>query len=174
MPSNDEAATRVFEPGELDWIEKHGIENLKGRIGTADILAKEAATTLTVLLAGAGGALAYAAKLLDEGASRGTVAASTAAVWLTFLAMLLVFRCLKIDAIPTVYNQPGQLMGRHTAGRSLETWREAELKNIEARIEDARIRNDKMASRLNIVRMLAALTPVLSGVAAGLYIVSGH
>lgn len=174
MSSNDEAATSVFEPGELDWIEKHGLENLKGRVGTADILAKESATTLTVLLAGAGGALAYAAKLLDDGASRGTVAASAAAVWLTLLSILLVIRCLKIDAIPPVYNQPGQLLGRHVAGHTLDSWREAELKNIEARIDDACKRNDEVARRLNIVRMLATLTPVLAAMAAGLYIACGH
>lgn len=38
----------------LDWIEKSAIENMKMHHACADTLAKEAAVTLTVLLAGIG------------------------------------------------------------------------------------------------------------------------
>jgi hypothetical protein len=166
--------SRMFEPGEYDWIEKAGIENLKGRIATADTLAKEASATLTIFLAGAGGAWAYAVKLLDETATRGGVAALIAAVWLTLLAMILVLRCLRIEAIPAVYNQPGQLLQRQQAGETLDEWKRVELENIEARILDAVRRNDLMAKRLNDLRMLATLTPVLAAAGVWLYVRSLH
>ena len=51
----------------LEWIEKQGQESLKARFATADLIAKEAQTTLTILLAGIGGSAAYAAKLFEPG-----------------------------------------------------------------------------------------------------------
>ena len=158
-----------FEPGELDWIEKAGIENLKQRIATADILSKEAATTLTVVLAGAGGAWAYAIKLLDEQATRGGVAAVWAGAWLTFVAAVLVWKCLQIGTIPAVYNQPGQLLQRAGSGETYEEWRFGELENLEERIGQATTRNNEMARRLNIVRVLATLTPFLAAIGVLLF-----
>jgi hypothetical protein len=174
METTDTPPTQEFDSGEYDWIEKAGIENLKGRIATADTLAKEAVTTLTVLLAGAGGAWAYAIRLLDEVATRGGVAAVVAAVWLTLLSMFLVLRCLMISAIPAVYNQPGQLLKRPESGYSFDQWRLAELKNIEVRIKQAVRRNDEMAKRLNLVRALATSTPVLSLIGVWLFARLAH
>ena len=54
-------------PKTLEWIEKQAQESLKARFATADIVAKEAQTTLTVLLAGVGGSAAYAAKIFEPG-----------------------------------------------------------------------------------------------------------
>jgi hypothetical protein len=159
----------VFVPGELDWIEKAAIENLKGRVATADILAKEAVATLTVLLAGAGGGWALGLKLFDDQASTSAVAAFIAGAWLTLLSMALVWFCMKIDAIPAVYNQPRQLLGRAAQGATFDEWRRHELDNIEERIRDAVKRNNKVASSLNWIRVLATLTPILSGVSAWIY-----
>lgn len=166
-PSNE-----TFETGELDWIEKAALENLKGRVATADTLAKEAVTTLTVLLAGAGGAWAYALKLLDERATAGAIASLIAAVWLTGLAMALVLLCMRIEAIPPVYNQPRELLGRSAEGATFDAWRRAELDNIEKRIGRAVKRNDKVAVRLNWIRALATLTPILSGVSAWVFLLT--
>lgn len=162
-------SSEVFVEGELDWIEKAAIENLKGRVATADILAKEAVSTLTVLLAGAGGGWALGLKLFDEQASTSAVAAFIAGAWLTLLSMALVWFCMKIDTIPAVYNQPGQLLGRAAQGASLDEWRRHELDNIEERIGDAVKRNNKVATSLNWIRVLATLTPILSGVSAWIY-----
>jgi hypothetical protein len=162
-------SSEVFVQGELDWIEKAAIENLKGRIATADILAKEAVTTLTVLLAGAGGGWALGLKLFDEQASTSAVAAFIAGAWLTILSMALVWLCMKIDSIPAVYNQPRELLGRDAQGATFDQWRRYELNNIEDRIKDAVARNDKVAVRLNWIRVLATLTPILSGISAWIY-----
>jgi hypothetical protein len=161
--------TPKLDPKEFEWIEKAGIENLKARVATADTLAKEAVATLTVLLAGAGGSWAYAVKLLDEEATKGGVAALTAGAWLTFIAALLVYRCMKIAPIPTVYNQPGQLLKRSESGESFEEWQVGELENIEERICRATERNKETARRLNLVRELATLTPIVAGLATLLF-----
>lgn len=161
--------TYSFEHGEYDWIEKAGIENLKGRVATADTLAKEAVTTLTVLLAGAGGSWAYAVKLLDQDATAGGFAAVVAGVWLTALAMALVLGCLRISPIPPVYNQPGKLLERPSYGWSLDQWRLAELRNIDERISRAVVRNNTLATRLNWIRGLATATPVLAGIGVWLF-----
>ena len=164
------SASPEFVENELEWIEKAAIENLKGRVATADTLAKESVTTLTVLLAGAGGAFAWAIKLFDDQASAGTVAALIASIWLTGLTMFLVWGCLRIIEIPAVYNQPGQLLGRAAQGASFEAWRRHELLNIEARIKDAVTRNNLIADRLNLIRILATVTPILAGISAWVFI----
>ena len=48
-------------PKTLEWIEKQAQESMRARFATADLIAKEAQTTLTVLLAGIGAAAAYGA-----------------------------------------------------------------------------------------------------------------
>lgn len=93
------AQATTFEPGEPDWIEKSAVENLKQRVECADVLAKEAATTLTVLLAGAGGSLAYAVKAADGDFSASVLIAAFVCVWLASCAIWLVLTCLKISTI---------------------------------------------------------------------------
>ena len=41
----------------IDWAEKSGLENLRFRLQNAETLAKEASSTLTILLAGMGGSI---------------------------------------------------------------------------------------------------------------------
>ena len=101
-----------FEEGELEWIEHSGIEKLKSPIATADTLAKEAATTLTVLLVGTGGAGAYAIKLFENEQNAAAVAAAAASAWLAVLSCALGLGCMMLQGISPAYNQPGQLLGR--------------------------------------------------------------
>jgi hypothetical protein len=169
MPNNTNPSDGEFVAGELDWIEKAAIENLKGRVATADMLAKESVTTLTVLLAGTGGAFAWAIKLFDDKANVGTVAALIASAWLTGLTIYLVWGCLRIVELPAVYNQPGQLLGRAAEGASFEAWRRHELLNIEERIGEAVDRNNRIADRLNLIRILATVTPILSAIGAWVF-----
>jgi hypothetical protein len=55
------------ENSRLDWIEQAGIENMKTHHVSADNLAKDSGTTLTLLLAGMAGGLTYAGKGVQEG-----------------------------------------------------------------------------------------------------------
>lgn len=158
-------ADYVFVTGEFEWIEKAAIENLKGRRETADVLAKEAATTLTVFLAGVGGSLAYGIKVLDGDTSNTAIAAAAVCLWLTVLSMILVLTCLKIKGIPAVYNQPGELLKRGDSQDSFDEWRLGELVNIQQRIETAVERNNTTARNLNRVRILAVCTPLIAALA---------
>ena len=165
--------TVAFEPGELDWIEKSAVENLKQRVECADVLAKEAATTLTVLLAGAGGSLAYGIKIADGDFSVSVLIAVFVCIWLAICAMLLVRKCLKIDAIALVYNEPKNHLLRLTSKTSFENWRKAELDGMQVRINANILRNDKTAKSLNLVRTMATATPAVALVALAVTKLSG-
>ena len=72
----------------LTWAETAGIENLKARHETLSNIRKEAASTLTILLAGLGAALAYAAKVAEPyAAGPVTFGAAVLCVWLVALSL---------------------------------------------------------------------------------------
>ena len=158
--------TSELEPGEYEWIETCGLENLKGRIKTADTLAKEASNTLTVALAGTAGALAYGIKLLSGEINFANLAATGGCIWLMFVSAFLVFGCLRVSPLPAVYSQPKSNLDRRKKGATFEQWQIGELYNIEDRIKDAVARNRRVGSRLNLARGLAVATPVFAVVFA--------
>ncbi|WP_315136761.1 hypothetical protein [Achromobacter marplatensis] len=143
----------------LDWVEKAAVENLRQHHQAADVLAKESATTLTVLLAGMAGALAYAAKAVEADAW-GWLPVSSAvfSAYLLLLCLRLVLKCLKIEDIPSVYNEPLNLL---QPDLSLEQIRRYELENAQQRINDAVARNNRVASALNRIRVAAILSPLV-------------
>ena len=151
-----------FDAGEFDWVFNAGIENMKGRREVANTLAQEAAAMLTVLLAGIGGALAYAFKLLEADFSNSVVAAAGACLWLMYLAGRLIQGCMRIMAIPAVYNQPGQLLLRVPMHESFGEWKYGELLNLEERIRRATQRNNSIARRINVLRLAAVATPAIA------------
>lgn len=153
-------------PKILEWVEKQGQESLKARFATAEIVAKEAQTTLTVLLAGVGGSAAYGAKIFDSG-TPGPVetAAAVVCVYLVALAVVLVVTCMRFKSYPALYQDPENLM--HPA-YSIDEIREEEVKNIGARITEAAGINAKRASRLNRLRIAIALSPFLFAATAAL------
>ena len=83
----------------LDWAEKSGLENIRFRLQNAETLAKEAVTTLTVLFAGMGAALAYGIKGLaaPHGLDALTVGAMGLAAWLMVLAGVLIAQCIFVS-----------------------------------------------------------------------------
>jgi hypothetical protein len=143
----------------LEWIERQGMESLKARFATAELIAKEAQTTLTVLLAAVGGSAAYAAKLFGpppHGALE--VASAIVCLYLIVLAVSLVFSCMMFQDYPALYQNPANL--KHP-DYSLDEIRAAELDNIEARILEATVINRRRASRLNSIRVALAVSPFL-------------
>jgi hypothetical protein len=146
-------------PKTLEWIEKQGQESLKSRFATAEILAKEAQTTLTVLLAAIGGSAAYGAKIFDAGASGPMeIAAAVTCAYLVALAVGLVAACMMFTSYPALHQDPANLM--HPTF-SIDEIREAELQNLGERIAEAAAINAKRAKRLNRIRIAAALSPLL-------------
>lgn len=149
---------------QLEWLEKAGIENMKLHHVCADNLAKDSGTTLTVLLAGMGGSLAYAAKGLESNTITWfSIGASALTIWFACLGFYLVIKCLMATALPQIYNEPANL---NVPNVSFDKLRQAELLNLQARINLAVQRNGAIAYHLNWVRRLAVASPFVFAVSA--------
>lgn len=158
-------------PKVLDWAERQGTESMKARFATADLLAKEAQATLTVLLAGIGGSAAYAAKMFDPGpAAPASWGFAAACAYLVVLSVVLIMRCMRFESYPAQFQTPKNLMQR---GFAFDALREVELENLTIRIEDAAGINNRRASVLNKIRVAAALSPVVFLFAAVVAIPAG-
>ena len=143
----------------IDWVEKQALENLKFRIQDAENIAKESNTTLTILLAALGGGIAYTAKLIEADAEQPVMAGMLMSlIYIAVLCGVLLLKCMKIAAMPVPTNEPRNLFQKQF---SLDAIREAELANVQARIDEAVARNDFVAAWLNRVRFLAVLTPLI-------------
>ena len=153
-------------PKTLEWVEKQAQESLKARFATAEIVAKETQTTLTVLLAGIGGSAAYAAKIFEAGPSGPIeIAAAVVCVYFVALAVILVVVCMMFRSYPALYQNPEHLM--HPTC-SIDAIREEEVKNLGVRIKEAAEINAKRAKHLNRLRIAIALSPFLFAAAAAL------
>jgi len=141
----------------LDWVEKAALENIRGHSQTADILAKEAATTLTILLAALSGAFGYAVSSFDY-----RIGAIALTAYLFMLCVLLVTRCMKIKEFPSTTNEPKNL---NQEGYPLDALRKVELRNIQERIDQAAQRNAITAQWLNRVRIGAICGPLVFAIA---------
>ena len=152
-------------PKTLEWVEKQGQESLKSRFATAELIAKEAQTTLTVILAGVGGSAAFAAKIFAPVASGPIeVAAVGVCIYLTSLAVILVLTCMMFQEYPALHQNPENLLHPF---HSIDEIREEEVKNIGIRIKEAAAINAKRAAHLNKLRVFTALSPfVFAAIAA--------
>ncbi|WP_115618020.1 hypothetical protein [Chromobacterium vaccinii] len=122
-----------FSKERLDWVEKAGAENMKFHQQNMELISKQCDTTLTIILAGLGGAFAYIVKALDGGASDfvlyGVIAV---AVLLTISGTILLIKCMMIDEFPAPTNEPNNLMIK---GLDFDGIRKAELENLNIRIK---------------------------------------
>ena len=143
----------------IDWAEQHALENIRFHLGTADTLAKEATTTLTLLLAGVGGTMAHAMQGINkETMSDSHVASIVLAVYLVVISATLVYKCMRVAPIPAPTNEPKNI---YQPNFKLDDLREAELNNLQTRIDDSVKRNDSVATWLNLIRFLAVFSPVI-------------
>ncbi|WP_454764416.1 hypothetical protein [Cupriavidus campinensis] len=142
----------------LEWSEKQALENLRFHIQTAEQLAKDANATLTLLLAGAGGLVAYLVKLLESKADTVWLAAVCAfVITLSVLSATLIFFCIKTAPIAAPTNEPKNI---YQPSFSLSAIREVELQNIQVRIDQVARRNMRVATWLDYVRFMAVCSPI--------------
>lgn len=150
----------------LEWVEKQALENLRFHIQTAEQLAKDANATLTLLLAGVGGLVAYLVKLLESKADVIWLAAVGGFVMtLSVLAAALIFYCLKTVPIDAPTNEPRNIF---QPDFTLEAIREVELGNIQLRIDQVIKRNIRVATWLDHIRLLAVCSPISAAAVAAL------
>ncbi|MEW8072926.1 MAG: hypothetical protein AB2826_21120 [Candidatus Thiodiazotropha sp.] len=148
----------------LTYAETAGLENLRFRIQNSEVLAKEAASTLTIILAGMGGSLAFAANGLEQTMpSSLTIGAAALALWLMFVGCLLVVFCMLTTELQAPTNEPDNL---YQTGYSVEEIRRAELNNIQDRIKLATARNRRVAGWLDRCRLLSLVSPVIFAIPA--------
>lgn len=154
-----------FSPEHLEWAEKSAIENLRGRLATGDMLLTQANQLLALLLAGMAGALAYGAKVFQQGAGPLEWGAATIAAWLAAAAITLTHKCIATRVTQMLFNEPKNLL---QPGYALPQMRAFELENLQARIEATKARNSNVAWWLDRCRYAAALTPAVFALGAGL------
>ncbi|OXJ36705.1 hypothetical protein CFB82_09650 [Burkholderia sp. HI2714] len=143
----------------LEWVEKSAIENLKAHHACADVIAKDAATTLTVFLAALGGGLAYAAKAVEQHSLNWlSIGAIAFTGWFLVLNLLLVVRCLVFRELPSIYNEPRNIFQPEF---SVDELKEEEIQNLQQRIDTAASSNAKVAKSLNKLRLAAAASPIV-------------
>jgi hypothetical protein len=140
----------------LEWVEKASLENMRGHWQTADTLAKEAGTTLTILLAMLSGAFAYTLSGSD------LIGAVALTAYLFVLCVVLVINCVMIKEFPAITNEPRNL---NQQGYELDVLRNVELRNIQGRIDQAARRNAITTKWLNRVRIGAICSPLVFAVA---------
>jgi len=137
----------------LEWIEKAATENLKGHSQTVDTLAKEALTTLTILLAALSGAFGYALTASDY-----RIGAVVLTIYIFVICVTLVTRCMMIEEFPAITNEPRNLK---QDGFPLDILRSVELQNMQCRIDMAAQRNAITAQWLNRLRIAAICSPLI-------------
>lgn len=150
----------------LLWAEQAGAENMKFRVLNAEQLAKDANTTLTLLLAGVGGSLVFAAKALENQPHQSIsilAAAGALAVWFMLLSALTLHYCIQTRDFPAPTNEPKNL---YQPTYMLAALREVELGNLQQRIDQLTKRNAGVATRLDRIRYASAAAPVVFVIAA--------
>lgn len=154
----------------IEWAEKAALENLRFRLQNAETLAREASTTLTILLAGMGAATAYAIKGFEQTLPTSlTIGAAVLACWLMVVGALLIVFCILTTELPAPTNEPKNLFQKEYA---LDLLREVELRNIQSRIELLVQRNHRVAAWLDRTRILALLSPLIFVIAV--WVSAGH
>ena len=150
----------------LEWVEKQAQESMRTRFATAELIAKEVQTTLTVLLAGVGGTAAYGAKIFESGPPQPlAIGSAFACGYLVLLSVLLVRRAMRFESFPALFQQPKNLL---QPGYRLDELRGAELENLEERISEAAEINKTRAERLNRFRIAAAISPLVFVLVVGI------
>src|SRR5690349_18070796 len=141
----------------LSNIENAGRESLKSHHENADMLRREANTMLTLFLAGAGVALAYAAP--DKSSVPGVAAAAfVSSVYLFGLAIIVASKTLSFGEYPAMWNEPREL-GKEA---DLARMRARELDLLQERIDGAARINAARSRWLYRCRVAAAATPIVA------------
>lgn len=149
----------------IEWAEKTGLENLKGRLATGDVMLAQANQLLAILIAGIGGAIALGNKIFTPAAGAAETASIATAIWLALIAALLTRQCIATRWTQVLHNEPKSLYPP-VNGHSMLEIKEFELENIQVRIERTKLRNIGVAIWLDRCRYATAATPLIYAIAA--------
>ena len=148
----------------LEWAERNGLDNLRSHLECSSIIAREAAVTLGWLATVAGASLAFIANdNWSPTALLSKLGLALLALYLLFLSVCLVFRCLRITDKPSLTNEPANLADLKF---SLDQLREVELRNIQDRIDALKALNVESSNSLNRIRIAAVVGLLVAGLGA--------
>lgn len=150
----------------LEWAENAGHENMKMHLESFALCTGHINTLFNVVLVGAGGALAYASKLLEGQPTALAAAAAWVCGYLVLLAILLVVLGMKQYDVHALYNEPAHLAN---VAWPKEALLQVELDNLQQRIKAQVAINQTRARHLKAFRLLACATPVVALVSALYY-----
>lgn len=152
-------------------IYEAGLENIRFRVESHQILKRESNSTLSLMLGGSLAALGYFAHLMEtDGSYMMSGAILFTSGWLLYLCGLTIRKCLGTDEVHVPTNTPKNL----SAGKA-QTWDDKlkpELENLQNRIQDYVELNRNLGNELNEIRKKVLFSPLafLFGAAAGLAI----
>lgn len=150
---------KAWNAESVKWVEENGRLVSMFQERCTDALERQAATLLNLLLAGAGGALAYTVSLMEKQAPAWIQAGmGVASAWLFIASAFVVFRVLWSRPVVGPGNDPGNLEAALTM--ESDQARVYHLQNHQRAIEADRARNDSVGRWLNICRAMAAATPL--------------
>lgn len=138
----------------IDWLESHGIENMRMRYESARLMSELVRYLLTMSITGAGAALFQLAKHDDY-----VEASLFCTVWLSLISVYLALNCLGMRDFPPIYNNPSNL---NQSGYDLEQLRSYQLEHLSKNCEKAGTLNAERAKAINIGIVLLTLTPLLA------------
>lgn len=149
----------------VKWVEDQARLVCAFQERVIDALEKQAAALLNLLLAGAGGSLAYAVNLVEKHSQAWQSAGMAAvAVWLFTVAALVLWRAMWSRAVFGPANDPAHLRAAYEL--DVTQARIYSLEHLQAGITANRARNDAVGRALNQCRLLAAATPIVFAVVA--------
>ena len=146
----------------LDWAEQYGHENMRERRRNTEALAREAHTTMTLLMTAIGAATAYMIRSLESGAlSEVGIGVAATLAWLMLAAAILLWKCQMAKDLHIGPNEPKNL---YEPLYDFDELRVAELAGLQRRIDRNQARNYRTATWLNITRTMILLTPTIFGI----------
>jgi hypothetical protein len=146
------------DPAVRAYALEEGYKNLKGRMESQAAAASQASTTLALLLAGIGGTMGYAVRVIEPAAPASARGAAVLCAYFTILAGVIVWKCLNLKASPVLHNEPENLI---IPGATVEQVQAGEILNLQRRIDDQKRLLASRAKWLNAVRLAALASPLL-------------
>jgi hypothetical protein len=143
----------------IDYVEQEAKIALAFTIECSDHMSRQAGTLLAILLGGAGGSLGLVITLLNSDAVRWlAIGTAVTSIYLFFVSAVLVLRCMMSRDIAPPANDPAHNYQPHLNLTALQV-RKYELDHRQTAIEINHRRNDETARWLNLVRVMATMTP---------------
>lgn len=138
----------------IEWLESHGIENMRMRYESANLMSVLVRYLITMSLTGAGAALFQLAGNFEY-----FQASLFCAIWLSTIAVYLAVYCLGMRDFPPIYNNPSNL---NQPDYDFEQLRYFQLEHLGNCCVQAANLNAQRAKQINYAIVALSLTPLIA------------